>query len=974
MHQSRWTRLTAAAALVLALAAPAFAQGVQTGVLTGTITTADGLSLPGATVTVSSPALQGTRTAVTDVNGNYVIRGLPPGQYTIAIEMSGMTTRREQTVIALGRTTTLDSVMAIAGLEEQVQVVAEASPVVTNTVIGANFRTEQINSLPVGRTPQLIAEMAPNLTDNTPNAGQLTIAGGLAFDNVFLVDGVDVNDNIFGTANNLFIEDTVEETQVLTSGISAEYGRFSGGVVNIVTKRGGNDFTGSYRLNFQNPAWTEETPFETTARRNDLQQIHEGTFGGPILRDQLWFFVSGRSQETETPFNLVETAIPGLAGVDDKRVQGKVTWTPVSGQTIQGSYLNNSTTQSGNRGIASAAMEEATLVTRELPQRIGVVNWNGVLSSRIFANAQYSRKYFGFRKAGGTSTDIRDSPFRSRGAGLPSGRLWNAPYFDATDPEDRNNDQITGSVSYFLSTRTTGSHDIKGGWERYNATNRGGNSQTSTGYVFWTPYLTSAGAPAVGPNGRIVPRFVPGTTLLYNWLATRGAEINITTNSFYLHDRWAANRNLTLDLGVRYERVRSEATGDIVGVDTNTWVPRLGATYDVFGNGRWVLQATYAHYAGKYSEAQFAGNTDVGNPSIVIYPYTGPAGQGIDFDPGFNLANYGAPIYGSFPTANVFFDPSLQSAVNREFTASVGGEVGRGGYAKLTFVNRKLTNALEDFIDTSTGQTEVIRNGINYGVYDNALYRNADDDFFREYRALVLQGRQRVWNRLLVDVNYTVQLRNHGTYEGEGANQPGVVSLYGDYPEVFNEARHWPYGRLDDYQRHKFRLLTSWNQGLGFLGSADLGVIWRYNSGFTYSLRTLNTDLSDVQLDRAADLGYANEPGGGTQTFYYGPRGSETFPGFGLVDFAGTYSIPVFRSLRPYVRVEVLNLLNNQKQIFGDTTLVPDWDGPVDALGIPTTFTRGARFGEATAETHYPGWRSGLTGGRTFLLAAGFRF
>jgi hypothetical protein len=972
MHQSRWTRLAAAAALVLALAAPAFGQGVQTGVITGTITTPDGLSLPGATVTVSSPALQGTRTAVTDVNGNYVIRGLPPGQYAVSIEMSGMATRREQTVVALGRTTTLDSVLAIAGLEEQVQVVAEASPVVTNTVVGANFRTEQISALPVGRSPQLIAELAPNLTDNTPNVGQLTIAGGMAFDNVFLVDGVDINDNMFATPNNLFIEDTVEETQVLTSGISAEYGRFSGGVVNVVTKRGGNDFTGTYRLNFQNPAWTEETPFETTARRDDLQMIHEGTFGGPILRDRVWFFLSGRNAETETPYSLAETAIPGAQAVTDRRGQGKVTWTIAQNHTIQGSYLNNSTTQAGNRGLGGA-MEEAVLVTRQLPQRIGVVNWNGVLTPRVFANAQYSRKYFGFRNAGGTSTDIRNSPFRSRGAGLPSGRLWNAPYFDATDPEDRNNDQITGSVSYFLSTRRAGSHDIKTGWERFNAHNRGGNSQTATGYVFWTPYLTSGGAPVVGANGRIVPRFVPGTTLLYNWLATRGAEIDITTNSFYVHDRWAYNRNLTLDLGVRYERVRSQATGDIVGVDTDTWVPRLGATYDVLGTGRWVLQATYAHYSGKYSEAQFAGNTDVGNPSIVIYPYVGPAGQGIDFDPGFTLANYGAPIYGSFPTANVFFEDGLQSATNREFTASVGGEIGRG-YAKLTFVNRRVTNALEDFIDQTTGTTEIIRGGVNYGVYDNAIYRNAGDDFYRQYRSLVMQGRQRMFGRLLVDVNYTLQLRNHGNYEGEAANQPGVASLYGDYPEVFNEARHWPVGRLDDYQRHKLRVLTSWNQGLGLLGSADLGVVWRYNSGFTYSLRTLNADLSDVQLDRAAELGYASEPGGGTQTFYYGPRGSETFPGFGLVDFAGTYSIPVFRSVRPYLRVEVLNLLNNQKQIFGDITLVPNWDGPVDALGIPTTFTRGPRFGQPTAETHYPGWRSGLTGGRTFLMAAGFRF
>ena len=81
----------------------------------------------------------------------------------------------------------------------------------------------------------------------------------------------------------------------------------------------------------------------------------------------------------------------------------------------------------------------------------------------------------------------------------------------------------------------------------------------------------------------------------------------------------ATNRHLTLDLGTRYERVRTKATGDIIGADTDTWVPRLAATYDLRGDGRWVAQATYAHYAGKYSEAQFTSNTDVGNPSLVIY-------------------------------------------------------------------------------------------------------------------------------------------------------------------------------------------------------------------------------------------------------------------------------------------------------------------------------------------------------------------
>ena len=91
------------------------------------------------------------------------------------------------------------------------------------------------------------------------------ISGATSFDNVFMINGVDINDNLFGTANNLFIEDAIEQTNILTGGISAEYGRFSGGVVNIVTKSGGNTFGGSFRENFSNPKWIDETPRQKAA-------------------------------------------------------------------------------------------------------------------------------------------------------------------------------------------------------------------------------------------------------------------------------------------------------------------------------------------------------------------------------------------------------------------------------------------------------------------------------------------------------------------------------------------------------------------------------------------------------------------------------------------------------------------------------------------------------------------------------------
>ena len=134
--------LTWALALVAGLASGAVAQGLQTGVITGTITSNDGLSMPGATITVESPALQGTLSAVTDVNGIYVVRGLPPGEYVVTIEMDGMATAKRPTRVPLGRTVEVDVTMAPAAVAEQVTVRAEAAPVVTNPTIGANFNND----------------------------------------------------------------------------------------------------------------------------------------------------------------------------------------------------------------------------------------------------------------------------------------------------------------------------------------------------------------------------------------------------------------------------------------------------------------------------------------------------------------------------------------------------------------------------------------------------------------------------------------------------------------------------------------------------------------------------------------------------------------------------------------------------------------------------------------------------------------
>jgi outer membrane receptor protein involved in Fe transport len=462
-------------------------------------------------------------------------------------------------------------------------------------------------------------------------------------------------------------------------------------------------------------------------------------------------------------------------------------------------------------------------------------------------------------------------------------------------------------------------------------------------------------------DGSAQPVFTPFSTFILNWRPTRGAQIDITTNSFYLNDRWTLNNKWSFNLGLRYERVRSEATGNIVSVDTDTIVPRLAATYDVRGDGRFTLQATYGHYAGRYGTYQFAGNTNVGNPSLVYGIYLGPEGSGKGFAPGFDTANY-LTVGGFFPTVNVFFAPGLSSPVNREFTAAAGVGLGPGSYAKLTFVNRKLTGFVEDFLTFEGGSTTVEEDGEVLGTFTNQYFENSDLPK-RTYKALVLQTAYRLTSRWNVAGHWTLMLKNDGNFEGENAGSPGISSGIGDFAEVFVPERNFPEGRLNGYQRHKVRAWTTYDFALGRAGHANLGLLWRFDSGSVYSLAAGNQPLSDIQLAR--DPGYDSLPT--NQILFFADRGTELFESSSRFDLALNYDVPVYKKLRPWLKLEVRNVFNDQSLIASNTTIDADPDSPLDADGLPTGFVRGSRFGQGTSKNHYPLQR-------TFLFSVGLRF
>ena len=962
-------RLLAVAALVCLAATSAHAQGLQSGALSGRVNSVDGQPLPGATVTVSSPSLQGERNVVADVNGVYRLAGLPPGDYLVAFEMSGMTKVERRASIPLGGEVTMHQTLALVPVREAIEVQGARPAAVASPAGAFNLRSLETALLPSGRTPFLVAELAAGLTDNTPNNNQVTIGGGFAYDNVFLMNGVDINDNLLGQPNALFIEEAIEEVQVLTSGVSAEYGRFGGGVVNVITRSGGNDFAGAFRLNLTNPSWAVETPFEksrNTERASKLSPTYEATAGGPIVRDRLWYFGGARIERTTTQGAFAQTGAAVTSRNENTRYEAKLTGTPLAGHTVQGSFIDNATHL--RQPALPVSIDPATFTTPSTPNRLFAASWRGVLAPRTFATAQYSQKSWKLENAGGSSTAIVDSPFLTRGTlGVPGGLQYNGPYWDSTDPEQRNNRQLTASVAQMFSSPRAGTHEVKAGFEHFVSTRVGGNSQTATGYVFQTDYrLDANNRPALDADGRLIPRFVSGNSRVQIWLPVRGARSDIGTTSVFVNDHWTVSPRLTVDLGLRFESVGSEATGGIEPVQAQTLVPRLGGAYDLTGDGRTLLLGSYGHYAGKYNDVQFARNTNVGNPDRYVAQYVGPAGEGRTFAAGFDPANYVA-ISGTFPTANVYFDDDLSAPLTRELTLAVARELPRG-WARATYVRRRASDFVEDFITVDGGTTAIARNGLS-GVFDNSVYRNTDLAE-RRYQALDLQSSWRPSAASSVTAQWTVQIENHGNFEGEGASNPAIPSLIGDYPEILVAERSFPDGRLDDFQRHKVRVWGVYGFDLHRLGRFDVAPIYRFNSGRTYSLIAAAVPLTAQQA--ALDPGYARLPA--SQPIFFGGRGSQTFEGAHLVDLGVTYGVPVWSSLRPWVKLEVLNVFNNQKLLTWDTTVTADNAGPKDALGLPVAYVRGPNFGLGTSNANYPRPRPGMDGGRTFLLAAGVRF
>ena len=979
-------RIAVAFLLSVVVCGLAVAQSSPTATLTGKVTSQE-TPIPGVTVSLTSANMQGTRTAVTSAAGDYLFPLLPPGRYTVTFDLEGMQRVERQATVSAARTEVLDVDLRPSAIAEAITVTAEMpmSAALESTQVSTNFDQELIDQLPVGRTLTAVTLLAPGVAPTGPG-GNIVISGAMSFDSLFLVNGAIVNENLRGQPHNLFIEDAIQETTVMTAGISAEYGHFTGGVVSAVTKSGGNDFSGSFRTSFTNESWTERTPL-TVEQADDVNDVYEGTLGGPFLRDRLWFFGAGRMSETsdvrQTTVGAARTGDVGVApityphGTEETRLEGKLTASITPRHNIVASYIDVDPVEFNQHNDDIMDLESLN-AERRTPNTLMSLSYNGAMTSNFFIEAQYAQKEFSFLGSGSRHDDlIRGTIILDRARGT----RYNSPTFKfKPEGEQRNHELITAKATYFWSTRQYGSHDIKLGVEDFSEVRAVNNFQSGSDYRISV-------ASTIIRNGVIYPRMTGGATgtntrIIWTPIFVLSQGSDYSSQSVYLNDRWTLSDRWTFNLGARFDK-NDAMSGDrsFQIADDSAISPRLGAQYDVLGNGRFIVNASYAQYVGRLAEGvgndvdpagrsasfqwNYRGpsiNNDVNAPTASLIP-TDRAIQMI-FD--WFFANGGTNLRPfrsvSIPGIDTRLDPDgLVSPNVKELTIGAGMQLGNRGYFRADLVMRDWDDFYASFLDRSTGKvTDEFGNR-----YDLTMVRNDSDIYEREYTGVQTQFNFRVLPRLNLGGTYTWS-RLVGNVTGEDSGSGPLTGSAGEYPEYRQAEWNYPTGYLTGDRRHRLRAWASFDLPT-FLGDFNFSLLQNFDSGGRTSL-----DASIDTRPYVTNPGYEVPPS--SVSYFFGGRGSVKTEDITRTDLAINYA-KRFGRVEVFLQPELLNIFNEQAiegfneevlTALDDDTLKPFnpfTETPVEGVH----YRKGENFGKPTAESSYQ-----LA--RTFRVSVGVRF
>ncbi|HEX5854670.1 MAG TPA: TonB-dependent receptor [Thermoanaerobaculia bacterium] len=972
-------------ALAFCVAGAALAQ--TTGDLDGTVVDQSGAPLPGVTVELRSPQLQGVRSAVTDAAGRYRFPVLAPGVYSVTAQLSGFTkVERSGQKVSLGGTTTIPITMGLS-LKEEIVVTSEAPAVDTSKAgIGTNATLESIQRLPLGRNFVSIASTVAGT--GTDVSGNITVYGATGLENAYIIDGVNTTGVKTGTQAKQLNNEFVQEVEVKTGGYEAEYGRVLGGTINVVTKSGGNEFKGDAFGYYDSSSLAS-----SDKRTTDRQTANQGEFfsptrvdagadlGGYFVKDRLWFFaaydrVNQDQDYTRTLAVLRDTAQTKLStqNTDTYRnnlYSGKLTFRLGDSNTIAASVFGDPGTFSGRYDLSQISVmvgaDGAWLVDRNVGGSDYSGRWDGLVGTQFLGQAQFG--YHTEKRQ--DSSPFSGSPYlEKQQAGFPLEALpGSGPIFLEDSKFQRYVYKAAGSL--FL-----GAHEVKAGldWEHlnsdfsesYGGTDRIRTRLTAAGALSNYQHRYFAQTPLVGANctGRIDPAGPLAFPNCNGYLIAPSVDNNPITDNvgLFAQDSFKVLKNLTVNAGLRYEQQRlKDFTGTtLVSID-NEWSPRIGVVWDFLGNGKSKIYGNY----GRFYEVipQDIQTRALGNEFIIFARNNSSTPDPVD-------QFLGAPIV----QGGELVQSNLKGMYQDELIAGFEFEVAKNWAIGAKGIYRALGRVVEDRCDlavnpdiaqyfnpASPATCALINPGQGNSLgtikdpFDTTCYPNGETDAAgnlvagapcdstqprRYFRGLEVTATHRFSDRFYVLASYLYS-KLEGNYSGnlsqtrEGGQTDPNINADFDYPGLVTNA----FGRLRNDRTHQFKVSGYYAFPFGL----TVGANAFYNTGRPYSIRGCASDAV------ACNAGYSQEG-------YLVPRGSAgDLPAAYEADLHFEYGLR-FGSVSVTPILDVFNVLNRQgvlsrEELFNNTGSVAGND-PRSGIGQPGCTAQNASLSNAACASN----------------------
>jgi Carboxypeptidase regulatory-like domain len=837
----------------LAIVVP-LASAQTTGSVSGVVRNKDGGPLPGVTVTISGPQMPRGQTTTTRSDGSFKFQALLPGTYHVVAELTGMGKFEQDVVVALGRDTELYPTVSMTA-SEQVRVTAELPLVDTkSTEISVVTPKETIEKLPLARTFTGTFQLAPGVAENNSSAPN---AGGNKQDNTFLYDGVTISNPFFGDLYQDFAELDLQEVAITRGGVTAEFGRTGGFIVNGVTKSGTNDVHGEARLEYQPASFAAKSKDPNIT--SQFEKFRPGLdVGAPIWRDRLFFYGSvNLLRQTE------QDRVNTLGVVPDNATHineffGKLTGNPAPNHLINASFryrdISANNADVGNFTAPSSGDQPKTI------DRVIVGSWFWTINPKLSLEARFNHNEDNNSVSPNTLIPFKALPFNAAAPYLSGSFITGHSTTNGKDyifaPANALGQRIGGSdlaqndqnffrdeyrlQGSYLATFLGASHDIRGGFTLSN--NREDLNRAADGWGTITITDSSnCGPVAVRPcyRARLTPPFQQ-----ISRAKTYGA---------FLQDQATWNR-LTVNLGVlvnedyfipndtgsfSFIRGNFKTAGNAgnipacsvapVGAAACTytgrvnipwgkqWQPRIGISYEIDAQAHDKVYANAARY----------DNMDNQSLARSAAPF-----RALRVDDYINLTT-GALITEVIRAnqTNKLVIPNMDPTYTDELITGYARPLGNGWSAELWGMYRHSTDIIEDF--TATG--------------DGSNFRYGNIPAFRRYRAATLEVRKAYGSNWTVDASYTLsRLDGNWDLDTSGSSIFYSSSYIGDGPGLFpNDPNHE--GILQGDRTHIAKLFGTYTLPTRTV----LGGYLRFQSGRPWEARgfdTVNgTDLLPIE-------------------------------------------------------------------------------------------------------------------------------